>query len=381
VLDERNVLRAVSMQTWDALVIGSGQAGVPLAVALARANRRTAIVERADVGGTCINVGCTPTKTLVASARVAALAGRAAEYGLEPLSPRARWPEVREREQSVVRQFRAGGERRLRDAGATLLRGEARFIGPRRIRVTARDGTTEEHSAPLVVLNTGVRPRVPELEGLASVKTLDSSSILTVPEFPSRLLILGGGFIALELGQIFRRLGAEVTIVEGGPRLAAREDDEISRILEQILREDGITLHLGIDGIAAVMILLNGVVTFAGTLISYKIEHKNKDFFILFWLHSLSSYSLSGVLFTFYFFFSFCLLHFFLFELCFLFSFLSLLFLELSFVPYFFFFFFFFFFSRFFFSVGFFFLFFVCFIFLFLCFFCCSLYIFPFVFL
>ncbi len=244
-LDERNVLRAVSMQTWDALVVGSGQAGVPLAVALARANRRTAIVERADVGGTCINVGCTPTKTLVASGRVAALAGRAAEYGLEPLVPRARWPEVREREQSVVRQFRAGGERRLRDAGVTLLRGEARFIGPRRMRVTARDGATEEHSAPLVVLNTGVRPRVPELEGLESVKALDSSSILTAPEFPSRLLILGGGFIALELGQIFRRLGAEVAIVESGPRLAAREDEEISRGLEQILREDGITLQLG----------------------------------------------------------------------------------------------------------------------------------------
>ncbi len=242
---ERNVLRAASMRTWDALVVGSGQAGVPLAVALARANRRTAIVERADVGGTCINVGCTPTKTLVASARVASLAGRAAEYGLEPLEPHARWSAVREREQSVVRQFRAGGERRLQDADVTLLRGEARFVGPRRMQVTARDGTSEEHSAPLVVLNTGVRPRVPGLPGLEAVPTLDSSSILTAPEFPSRLLILGGGFIALELGQIFRRLGAEVTIVEAGPRLAAREDEEISTALEQILRDDGIRLHLG----------------------------------------------------------------------------------------------------------------------------------------
>ena len=244
-LHERNVLRAVSMQTWDALVVGTGQAGVPLAVALARANRRTAIVERADVGGTCINVGCTPTKTLVASARVASLAGRAAEYGLEALVPRARWPEVREREQAVVRQFRAGGERRLRDAGVTLLRGEARFLGPHRLRVSARDGTVEEHSAPVVVLNTGVRPRRPELEGLDSVGALDSSSILTAAEFPSRLLILGGGYIALELGQVFRRLGAEVTVVEMGSRLAAREDEEISRGLEEILRAEGIALHLG----------------------------------------------------------------------------------------------------------------------------------------
>jgi pyruvate/2-oxoglutarate dehydrogenase complex dihydrolipoamide dehydrogenase (E3) component len=217
VLHERNVLRAVSMQTWDALVVGSGQSGVPLAVELARANRRTAIVERADVGGTCINVGCTPTKTLVASARVASLAGRAAQYGLEPLVPRARWPEVREREQAVVRQFRAGGERRLRDAGVALLRGEARFVGPRRLRVSARDGTLEEHSAPVVVLNTGGRPRRPKLEGLDSVGALDSSTILTAAEFPSRLLILGGGHIALELGQVFRRLGAEVSVVETGP--------------------------------------------------------------------------------------------------------------------------------------------------------------------
>ncbi|HZX41381.1 MAG TPA: FAD-dependent oxidoreductase, partial [Myxococcaceae bacterium] len=111
------------MQTWEALVVGSGQAGVPLAVALARAGRRTAIVERAEVGGTCINVGCTPTKTLVASARVAALAARAAEYGIDAGPVHARWPPVREREQAVVRQFREGGERRLREAGVTLLRG------------------------------------------------------------------------------------------------------------------------------------------------------------------------------------------------------------------------------------------------------------------
>src|SRR5262249_43485071 len=139
------------MQTWDALVIGAGQAGVPLAVALARAGRRTAVVERADVGGTCVNVGCTPTKTLVASARVASLARRAAEYGIEVERPRARWAAVRDREQGVVFQFRAAGERRLRDAGVTLLRGEARFVGPRRLLVTGKEATAEEHSAPLVV--------------------------------------------------------------------------------------------------------------------------------------------------------------------------------------------------------------------------------------
>ncbi|HZW87803.1 MAG TPA: FAD-dependent oxidoreductase, partial [Myxococcaceae bacterium] len=156
------------MNTWDALVVGSGQSGVPLAVALARDGRRTAIVERADVGGTCINVGCTPTKTLVASARVAALIARASEYGIEAAPPRPRWPDVREREQRVVREFRASGERRLREAGVTLLRGEARFVGARRLRVTSADGTGEEHEASLVVLNTGGRPRRPKLPGLDS---------------------------------------------------------------------------------------------------------------------------------------------------------------------------------------------------------------------
>src|SRR5262249_38020451 len=170
------------MKTWDALVVGSGQSGVPLAVELGRAGRRTAIVERADVGGTCVNVGCTPTKTLVASARVAALIARAGEYGIEVGAHRTRWPEVREREQGVVRQFRASGERRLANSGVTLLRGEARFVGPRRMRVSAADGTTEEHEATWVVLNTGVRGRQPDLPGLDSVRALASSAILTLPD-------------------------------------------------------------------------------------------------------------------------------------------------------------------------------------------------------
>jgi len=240
-----DMVRAVSMRTWDALVVGSGQAGVPLAVALARAGRSTALVERAEVGGTCINVGCTPTKTLVASARVAALAARAAEYGIDAGPPRTRWAAVRDREQAVVRQFRAGGERRLQDGGVTLLRGEARFVGPRRLLVTGGDGAAEEHSAPVVVLDTGGRPRRPAIPGLDSIRALDSSSILTLPEFPSRLLVLGGGYIALELGQVFRRLGAEVTVVETSDRLAPREDEDVSWALADVLRGEGLSLHLG----------------------------------------------------------------------------------------------------------------------------------------
>jgi len=144
-----------------------------------------------------------------------------------------------------VREFRAYQERQLREAGVTLLRGEARFVGARRLRVTSADGTGEEHEAPLLVLNTGGRPGRPKLPGLDSVPALDSSSILTIAEFPERLLVLGGGYIALELGQVFRRLGAEVTIVESAPRLASREDEDISQGLAEVFTAEGVALHLG----------------------------------------------------------------------------------------------------------------------------------------
>jgi pyruvate/2-oxoglutarate dehydrogenase complex dihydrolipoamide dehydrogenase (E3) component len=233
------------MQTWDALVLGAGQAGVPLAVALARAGRKTALVERDQVGGTCINVGCTPTKTLVASARVAALASRASDYGITTGPPTANWPQVRDREQRVVQQFRSGGERRLREAGVTLLRGSASFVGSRRLTVREHNGRLEEHSAAQIFINVGGRPTRPQLSGLDSVPALDSSSILTVETFPEHLLILGGGYGSLEFGQIFRRLGSRVCIVEQAPRLLSREDPDVCGALRSLLEEEGVEVHLG----------------------------------------------------------------------------------------------------------------------------------------
>jgi pyruvate/2-oxoglutarate dehydrogenase complex dihydrolipoamide dehydrogenase (E3) component len=233
------------MQTWDALVVGAGQAGVPLAVAMAKAGRKTALVERDQVGGTCINVGCTPTKTLVASARAASVVARASLFGIAAGPPQASWAEVRDREQRVVHQFRASGERRLREAGVTLLRGEARFIGPRRLAVESSDRRSEEHTATQVFLDVGGRPSRPKLPGLDGVPALDSSSILTAETFPSHLLILGGGYVSLEFAQIFRRLGARVCVVEVAPRLLGHEDPDVSEALRAILAEDGIELHLG----------------------------------------------------------------------------------------------------------------------------------------
>src|SRR2546426_2110965 len=197
---------------YDAIVIGAGQAGGPLAGALARAGRRSALIERVHVGGTCINEGCTPTKTMVASARVAYLARRAAEYGVRAGPVVVDMAAVRQRKRSIVDTFRSGSERRLSTtAGLDLLMGEARFIGPNAVEVRSAGGTMVL-TAPLIFINTGGRPTRPELPGIDTVRTLDSTSIMELGDLPEHLLVLGGGYIGLEFGQMFRRLGSRVTL-------------------------------------------------------------------------------------------------------------------------------------------------------------------------
>lgn len=224
---------------YDALVIGAGQAGGPLAGAFAHAGRRTALIERRHVGGTCINDGCTPTKTMVASARVAYLARRAADYGVHAGAVRVDLGEVRRRKQAVVDSFRAGGEKRLQEAGVELIRGSAAFGGPRRVAVQGRTLT-----ADLVFINTGTRPAPPRLDGIDSVHLLDSTTIMELEELPEHLLVLGGGYIGLEFAQMFRRFGSAVTVVQHGPQLLPREDGDVSAALAGILEEDGIEVLL-----------------------------------------------------------------------------------------------------------------------------------------
>jgi len=232
------------IEQYDAIIIGSGQSGGPLSTAFVASGKRTALVECIHIGGTCINEGCTPTKTMVASARVAYLARRAADYGVHTGPVSVNIQEVLARKQKVVDSFREGSTRAIEAGGVDIVRGEARFLDPHTVRIDHSGGGTRELGAPLIVINTGCRPPTLPIDGIDAVPALNSTTIMEVEELPEHLVILGGGYVGLEFGQMFRRFGCEVTIVEQGPRLAAREDPEICEALSKILSEDGIEVLL-----------------------------------------------------------------------------------------------------------------------------------------
>src|SRR6266567_4630496 len=190
---------------YDAIVIGAGQAGGPLSTELARTGWKTALIEREHVGGTCINEGCTPTKTMVASARVAYLARRGADYGVHtgPISVDMRV--VRKRKQGIVQGARSGFESRIKATpGLDLLRGEAHFIAPKTLEISLKGGQTQQMTAPLIFIDTGDRPEQLTIQGVQSVPVLNSTTIMELDTVPEHLLIIGGGYIALEFGQMFR---------------------------------------------------------------------------------------------------------------------------------------------------------------------------------
>jgi pyruvate/2-oxoglutarate dehydrogenase complex dihydrolipoamide dehydrogenase (E3) component len=229
-----------SPEQFDAIVIGAGQAGVPLATALAQAGRRTVLVERAHVGGTCVNEGCTPTKTMVASARVAYLARRGAEYGVVTGDVRVDLARVRQRKRSIVESFRGGSQARLESTDRLeLLFGEARFTAERTLAVDGRTMT-----APLVFVNTGGRPAAPDVPGLDAVAPLDSTSIMELDRVPEHLVVLGGGYIGLEFAQMFRRFGSRVTVIQRGSQLLPLEDEDVAEAVLGVLQEDGVEVLL-----------------------------------------------------------------------------------------------------------------------------------------
>lgn len=234
-------------QQYDAIVIGSGQGGTPLSQALAQAGMRTALVERKHVGGTCINEGCTPTKTMVASGRVAYLTRRAADYGVHtgPGDISIDLQKVRQRKRDIVDSFRNGSQARIeKTANLDLIFGEASFGGAKTVAVRTRDGGQRVLSANYIFINAGTRASRPKLDGLDGVPALDNISVMELEAVPEHLLVLGGGYIGLEFGQLFRRFGSRVTIVQSGTQLLTREDPDIAEEVARILQQDGVDIIL-----------------------------------------------------------------------------------------------------------------------------------------
>jgi pyruvate/2-oxoglutarate dehydrogenase complex dihydrolipoamide dehydrogenase (E3) component len=232
-------------QQFDAIVIGSGQGGTPLSMALPGAGMRTALVERKHIGGTCINEGCTPTKTMVASGRVAYLTRRAPDYGVHTGPVSVDMAKVRKRKRDIVDSFRNGTQSRIeKTANLELIFGDASFSGSKTVSVRLQDGGYRTLSARYIFINAGTRASRPKLDGLDNVPFLDNASIMELDAVPDHLLILGGGYIGLEFGQLFRRLGSRVTIVQSARQLLTGEDPDIAEEVAHILQQDGVDVML-----------------------------------------------------------------------------------------------------------------------------------------
>ena len=227
-------------ESFDAIVIGAGQAGPPLAVECASQSWRTILIERERLGGTCVNVGCIPTKTLVASARAAQVARRAAEWGVSLQGAvRVDMAAVKARKDGVVDHSRQSLDRWIGGTqNLTLLIGPARFVGANTIEVNGRQLT-----APKIFINVGGEAARPPIEGIDSVPTLDNRSILELDTLPEHLAVIGGSYIGLEFAQMYRRFGSQVTVCEMAPRLVPREDEEISSAIQQVLENEGVAVR------------------------------------------------------------------------------------------------------------------------------------------
>ena len=229
----------------DAAVIGAGQAGPALAVALARRGEKVVLIEGAQLGGSCVNVGCTPTKTLRKSARVAHMARRASGFGVRVGTVEVDFAAAMARMQQLVEASRGGLESWIAgQAGIELLRGWGSFTGRTANRFDLRAGDRRV-SATRVYLNTGTRAFIPPIPGIEDVPYLDNVGLLQLRSRPRHLVIIGGSYIGLEMGQIFRRLGSEATVIETGPRIIAREDPEVSACIAGFLGEEGVTVLAG----------------------------------------------------------------------------------------------------------------------------------------
>jgi len=232
---------------YDAIVIGTGQAGPSLAGHMSGKGMRVAVIERALIGGTCVNVGCIPTKALVASARVAHMARRASDFGVTLDGPvRVDMARVHARMKEISGQSQGGLTTWIeRMQNVDLLRGHARFEAPNRVEV---DG--QQLEADRIFINVGARPFVPEIPGLDSVDYLTSSGMLQLDTLPKHLIVVGGSYIGLEFAQVFRRFGSEVTVMERGPRLISRDDPDVSTAVREIVEAEGVRVHCNAEQMA-----------------------------------------------------------------------------------------------------------------------------------
>jgi pyruvate/2-oxoglutarate dehydrogenase complex dihydrolipoamide dehydrogenase (E3) component len=234
----------MSATSFDALIIGTGQAGPALAARLAGAGMKVGVVERSKFGGTCVNDGCTPTKAMVASAYAAHLARRSGEYGvIVDGMPRVDMKRVKARKDDIVRKSSGGVEKWMEGLkGATVYRGHARFVGRDEVRVG-----TDTLKAERIFLDVGGRPLVPKMPGLDRASYLTNVTMMDLDFIPPHLVVVGGSYVGLEFAQMFRRFGSRVTVVEMGPRLVGREDEDVSLEIQRFLGEEGIELRLGAE--------------------------------------------------------------------------------------------------------------------------------------
>ena len=229
------------MTNYDAIVIGSGQGGAPLAHKLADLGQRAAIIEREYLGGSCINYGCTPTKTMIASARVAHYTRRGPEFGVHPGEVRIDLAEVVARKNAMVKEWRDGQQAHIdRRDTLDLYRGHGRFTGPHEVEVNGETLTSDR-----IFINTGTRPRVSPLPGLDQIEYLTNRNIMDLTRVPEHLIVLGGNYLGLEFGQMFTRFGSRVSVVEINDQITPREDAEVAGTLQEALEDEGMSFHLG----------------------------------------------------------------------------------------------------------------------------------------
>lgn len=235
----------MNIQNFNAIIIGTGQAGKPLATAMSAQGWNVAIIEKSLVGGTCINYGCTPTKTMIASARIAYLTGRSADFGVNHSKQEIDMPALVARKNKVVLEFRTGIEKNLESNPLiTFIRGTASFENKNLVKVSTEAGEEMYLQSSCIVVNTGSQNKIPSIPGLDTVPFIDSTSAMDLLQVPEHLIILGGSYIAMEFGQLFLRLGSKVSIVEKAARILSREDEDVSEAMQKILEKEGMTFYL-----------------------------------------------------------------------------------------------------------------------------------------